>query len=635
MVTFFDVIDTSAPHIYHSALLLSPRKSIVRERHGLYARPLAKVVHGLSTSWEPAAAVLFTGSNESAVAWSPCGGFIARSVRKPAMVEILDATTLGKIKALRSSSGSTQLLDFSPDGRTLIRFGKELELTSWDLQTGGVICTIPPETRVANPRCLSSAHSKDGRIVAVAYTASFDPPATTAISTYDLISRRPIYSYHSEERIIASIWTHGDRLRFASVRPEYITIREVDFTSIDTLAEVETLPLPEGISRAKEFLFLPTLSRLAAVLTDAIQVWDVQNSKLLLNSLAEELPTDPIAFSPGGQAFACNCGWYFRTWRESPTGYTVHQDYYPDFLAYGRSLFSPSGALIIFSGLYSLEIRDIQVPTPSRTPGQNQPSRPGIFLLGFSPDETSAAVVRLREKIVTVLDLESGEPRLTIDTGTEVLCLGVAGTTIAVVCRGKIVTWNLLGEGRAFNTRASTDDSVQTTVVDSAQPLGNLLLPNISISPDLKRVAIIRGRQSDEDVLDISDTSIGECLTGTTSIRVGEVSMPRFTADGCKVWVTRGDRSAGGYKIIEGDECNSIRLEPIEPGTFSLEGFPWRSARHYEVVDDGWVRNLSGKRLLWLPHSWRSVKEFRTWKGRFLGLLHSSLPEAVILEFYE
>ena len=113
--------------------------------------------------------------------------------------------------------------------------------------------------------------------------------------------------------------------------------------------------------------------------------------------------------------------------------------------------------------------------------------------------------------------------------------------------------------------------------------------------------------------------------------------MPWFTADGHEVWHLQDPVAIRykGYKIIERNECGSILPEPTKPGAFPLEGFPWRSAHGYKVVDDGWITNPSGKRLLWLPHSWRSIEVFRIWKGRFLGLLHSSLPEAVILEIYE
>jgi hypothetical protein len=52
VITFFEVISTSAPHIYHSALLLSPRTSMVHKLHKAYVRPLARVVRGLPISWE-------------------------------------------------------------------------------------------------------------------------------------------------------------------------------------------------------------------------------------------------------------------------------------------------------------------------------------------------------------------------------------------------------------------------------------------------------------------------------------------------------------------------------------------------------------------------------------------------------
>ena len=59
------------------------------------------------------------------------------------------------------------------------------------------------------------------------------------------------------------------------------------------------------------------------------------------------------------------------------------------------------------------------------------------------------------------------------------------------------------------------------------------------------------------------------------------------------------------------------------------------SNHDYEVTDDGWVLSPSRKRLLWLPHRWRSKEEHRRWDGRFLGLLDGQLAEVVILEFFE
>ncbi|KAF9783988.1 hypothetical protein BJ322DRAFT_1125496, partial [Thelephora terrestris] len=44
---FFDIISTSAPHIYHSALLLSPKESIVKKHYGPQVYPLVKVICGV------------------------------------------------------------------------------------------------------------------------------------------------------------------------------------------------------------------------------------------------------------------------------------------------------------------------------------------------------------------------------------------------------------------------------------------------------------------------------------------------------------------------------------------------------------------------------------------------------------
>ncbi|KAF9641927.1 hypothetical protein BDM02DRAFT_3067365, partial [Thelephora ganbajun] len=51
---FFEVIDESAAHIYHSALPVSPQTSMVRKLYERHANPLTRIVHGLPDSWDPA-----------------------------------------------------------------------------------------------------------------------------------------------------------------------------------------------------------------------------------------------------------------------------------------------------------------------------------------------------------------------------------------------------------------------------------------------------------------------------------------------------------------------------------------------------------------------------------------------------
>ncbi|KAF9642494.1 hypothetical protein BDM02DRAFT_2077964, partial [Thelephora ganbajun] len=77
VIGFFEVIDESAAHIYHSALPVSPQMSMVRKLYGRHANPMARIVYGLPDSWDPA--IVSMEYSCGAAAWSLCGRFIAIS----------------------------------------------------------------------------------------------------------------------------------------------------------------------------------------------------------------------------------------------------------------------------------------------------------------------------------------------------------------------------------------------------------------------------------------------------------------------------------------------------------------------------------------------------------------------------
>ena len=63
-----------------------------------------------------------------------------------------------------------------------------------------------------------------------------------------------------------------------------VVILEVEFTLKNPPVEVESLPIADKIVGGENFLFLPSLSRLAFVLKNTIQVWDAKAAELLLKS---------------------------------------------------------------------------------------------------------------------------------------------------------------------------------------------------------------------------------------------------------------------------------------------------------------------------------------------------------------
>ncbi|KAF9643638.1 hypothetical protein BDM02DRAFT_3123132 [Thelephora ganbajun] len=255
------------------------------------------------------------------------------------------------------------------------------------------------------------------------------------------------------------------------------------------------------------------------------------------------------------------------------------------------------------------------------------------FILEFSPNEMLAAVTRFKDKTITVLDLESGNPLSTVDTGTEIYGQRVTGSTVIAVGHEKIVTWNLPTGNRVLNPKAS----VTWTATFSCPETFSYSYTSrfISISPDLHRIAIVQGPMyGNPPSLYLQDVPTGQ-LHGPVSMRGGGDGRPWFTLDGRQVWYITDRGEAKGLAIVEGSESGVVKLENLEPTSQLPNTPPWLSSRGYQVVENRWILGFSGKRLLWLPPHWQSLGANRTWGGRFLALLHGTLPGAVILEFEE
>ena len=564
--------------------------------------------------------------------WSPCNRFIAVVTKKS--IVILDAATLSLLDTLEIPSQYHQNGRWRPslsmDGHCLTLIGKR-ELISWDLQTGGPLGAIPSGLeREAGPIAFSSTYSEDGKVVAVAYVVGNSHSINYNICTYDLSGTEAGPHCAPKGQIIEPIWTHGKCIRFVTINHGSVVVSEVEFTSKNPLVEVESLPIADKIIGADRFLFLPSLSRLAFTLKDTIQVWDAKAAKLLLESKFPHYsiydPHSPIgSFSSDGCFFAyLDKSKAVQVWKESPAGYVLHQK--PQFVAGSKfpikPRLSPSGESISMSprnGAFHLRHTRDQVP-----------SLPNIskndFTLVFSPDERFAAFARQWGNVVTIFDPLTGDLKLAIDTDMGVMCLGITGSALVVVGQEKVVTWYLPGGDCAFN--ASVNDSVRTTTLH----LNRQGTPTCwSISPDFSCVAILV-RDGWDMNLDIYDTSTGRRFSSNSTL----VSVAGLAWDGREVWATRTKPSfSTRWKIVEDSGSGPIRVEPLDGIIHPSGVFPWESRHGYKVTDDGWVLNATEKRLLWLPHRWRSDREHGAWSGRFLGLLQRELSDIVILEFPE
>ena len=581
--------------------------------------PPARIVRGLSLSWEPAVATIYLGLAVPKVVWSPCSKFIAVTARES--IEVLDAVTLNRLAAFKHCPDHGHF-GFSPDSRSLTLFTPS-KLISWDIQTGGCQSEILPKPGEQFTVAASSTYSKSGKMVAVACFLANS--SRFKVYTFDLPSRTCLGSL-STGKLVTPIWTHDEYLRLAIIHPGSITIWEVEFTLKHPPTQVESFPIPDEVVDGKNFLFLPVLHRLAFTLNDTVQVRDVKASKLLLKSKYSHY-SQTYSFSSDGHFFtSAVINGEFHVWKESPAGYALHQQ--PPFLFDGLEppFLSPNGRSIIFSlgSTINLWHTGDQTFSPPSPPTEEE----SYFLLAFSPNEKSAAFTQSETNVVTILDLPSGNLRLTIDTGMKVKGLGVTEGTVVVVDEGKIVTWNLPGGGRAFN--ASINDSVWTVMFEGCS------FDFLSLSTDLSQIAGLGlHKQGVGYGLGIYDVSTGKLLASTES---NWFYQPWFDRDEREVW-TKTDNFGGGpqgdgWEIIKGSVSGAMELKPLEETLYPSRTFLWHSILGYQVTDDGWVLSPTRKRLLWLPHRWRSIQEYRLWSRRYLGLSHGQ-SEVVILEFLE
>ena len=669
VIEFFEVINISAPHIYHSALFLSPRMSIVRGLYKQCVRPFTRVVRGLPESWDPISATLYFDDFNGGAVWSPCGRFIA--VTRGESTEILDAVTLNRINTLDSPPGlDGRCLSFTPDGHFLTRFFIGGTIVSWDVQTGGPLGTVQSRLIQFPQDPFSLTYSMDGKMIAAAYEPlpqSHDNgdvylPRNRSYSVviFDLFGTR-IHTHHVPEGCdIPPIWTHGQCFRFATMKQSFITIWEVAFTSTHGPAEVESLPVPAEVAGWERLLFFPALSRLAFVLRGTVQIWDAKASKLLLKTETSPEFRPPLtpthyphwgSFSLDGHFFTCIISTGVYIWKESPSGYNLHQKLTFNLPPNSRApRLSPDGESIVMSLISTIQLwhtRDQILPSSDTPAGDDY----GLdFVLGFFPNELFAVFAQWGRNMVKVLDLQSGDLVLTIDVGIEISCLQMTENTVIAVGDGEvavgdgevamkenrvqIVSWNLPGEYRTFKSGENIKDRAQTTTFH--HPLlsygyrSNEI--DISVSPDLSRIAFPLFTSIATELthyLGVYDVSTGRYLG---SIKTTAPPIPAFTLDGRQIWDKRENL---GWEIVEGSRSGTVELKPLEHTTRTLGLFPFHSSRGYEVTDDGWVLSPTRERLLWLPHRWRSTWMVRTWGGRFLALLHRELSDVVILEFFE
>jgi len=611
VTTFFELINASATHIYHSALELSPLSSIVRKLY-YHQRPLPspRVVIGIPDSWDPSTAASTNHSYYLSSAWSPCSQFVA--VVAEEAVEIWDALTLKLLSTLRPSRVTTRFrhgLAYSPDGRSLAGCSST-GIIIWDTQTGGVIKEV--ECGITGDG-LELVWSLDGKAIGI-----ISPPVleTLTVHTYDVVTGATLSSSTFRSRENPLLWAHEKSFRIVMAaqgsKGWTIDIFEVG----SNLTKIESFPFRLNCPFEA---FSPTTYRVSlSVAGDRdcdpeLFIWDVRNSEVLLQESGHYWHFD---FSPDGSFFAAFTGDRLSVWTYSSGRYTRRREFRqtPTPLQ-----FSPSSSSILGCAGTLLRVLHLDHPPAAHTvePVVAAPTRPQD---AFSPDGTYIATAYRGKSTVKITNVRSQNPSPSqfVDTDMEISAMVLTGSVLLVKGPDTVVAWLLTDEGVVDgifgNTRADRTDS----------------LWEISLRALAARWARLLGRGggdgdrhlefSVEDeiaAIKLNGYVVRTYRTGTGEI-LESVETPLHLRP---TWYHFHNRQRDDCDLYHRDLCkNRERLE-----------YDWPVSQ--STLREGWVKDPEGKHRLWLHARWRSAGNDVDWLHNATTLRLGNSSELVIVKF--
>ncbi|KAG8775427.1 hypothetical protein FRC12_001492, partial [Ceratobasidium sp. 428] len=136
VLSFYDAISASTPHLYVSALAFAPSNSGIAQRMRRFFPKLLHVTEGGKNDWTPCLCTVSDTSWCLSVTFSPNGCHIVSGYDGGTM-QVWDAETgHAALKPLTGHSGSVTSAAFSPDGRWLVSGSGDETIRVWDAETG-------------------------------------------------------------------------------------------------------------------------------------------------------------------------------------------------------------------------------------------------------------------------------------------------------------------------------------------------------------------------------------------------------------------------------------------------------------------------------------------------------------------
>ena len=448
---FFEVIKLSATHIYHSALELSPKSSIVRETYHQQSiedyKP--RVIHGVPTSWSQPTTI---SGNYGSYTWLPCGQYFA--AQTSTSVEIWDALTLERHSNLQLTQCQTatdvwdphyhspDTLAYSPDGHSLAGyFGSAI--TIWDMQTGGVVEEILCRAINTLPKLL--VWSLDGTMICAVFPAGV---GTWTVVTYDITSGNEASISAIPSLTKPWLWPHSNTLQAMTILGDEVSHAIINISEIcPTNGLNESFSIKLNLcDKCPTISFSPSTYRISITIHEysdlyTLFIFNIWDSKILLQDMGCFTAN---CLSPDGSLLVASGAYDVYIWK-----YTTEQDYvlwrkFPfwsvsDDVPQGYQ-FSPASSSMLVSRVGSLEIQHLEGLA------SGCPVKAICHYDEFSTDGAYLVTAHEFGLSVTITNLHKNTSQC-IFTEFEIHGLALTGNTLLVQGICKLVGWRLTADG--------------------------------------------------------------------------------------------------------------------------------------------------------------------------------------------
>ncbi|KAG8770381.1 hypothetical protein FRC12_004301 [Ceratobasidium sp. 428] len=570
VLSFYDAISASTPHLYISALSFTPRLSKLGQAMRPRFSNVLAVTQGAEEDWTSCMRTISHPDVVYGVAFSPDGCRIVSACRD-GLARVWDAETGAAIISLAGHTSGVTCVTYSPDGQRIASGSWDCTVRIWDSRTGSEVCEALRD-HSGSIQCLALsaagkhlASGSDDHLVRVwnletgmsilkldrhskiVNSVAFSPNGRYIVSGSD-DKQIIIWDAETGALVLESI-THTDEIFSVAFSPDSSLIVSGGQAYAVTVWERATLTRKHGPftghgNGVQAAQFSPGGDHIVSGSNDcSVRVWNIESGKEIGASLRRHSgPVWWVAWSPDGRRIAsCSADKTVRIW-DVEADARASTDPLPLAAPINCVAYSHDGRLLATgSDDNVLQIWDAATCTVKSEPLRGHSD--WVYSIAFSHDD-SRIVSGSRDKTIRIWDVETGATVLgPIEGHSDAVRSVVLTSDSRLIASGShdhtVRIWNAETGVQVLKPLTGHTDVVQS----------------VAFSPDGNSLA----SGSSDQTIRVWDVQTGELRLSPLQGHTDEVTSVTFLSSGDRIVSCSSDSTVRIWDASTGDVTRFLK----------------------------------------------------------------------------